>query len=317
MKRESKFQEYIQLRTPLFLLFFLTLGTFGLVYFLYHIPEREAFFYAALLVLFFWLCYVAADFLGFCRRREERKRLEELLAERKRQLARWEEREKEMGDYYLMWAHQIKTPIAAMKLLAEERDDGLQMSQELFLVEQYAEMVLHYLRLESMSSDLLLQEYSLEEMVCRTVRKFSVFFIGKGLELELGDLAGVRVVTDEKWLCFVLEQLLSNSVKYTKKGKIAIFLEKERTFELVIEDTGIGIRPEDLPRIFERGFTGYNGRMDQKSTGIGLYLVRQVLENLNIPIRVESAPGKGTRVFLDLFRVIVQSDKNVSLRREM
>lgn len=228
--------------------------------------------------------------------------IQHLCEERSRLESEMEERRSDRNDYYLMWAHQIKTPIAAMKLLLNGKDEGFLLSEELFKIEQYVEMVLHYLRLESIASDMILKEYNLDQMVKQTIRKFSVLFINSGLSLELGSFEKVTILTDEKWFCFVLEQLLSNSIKYTKKGKIAIYILDNTSKILVVEDTGIGIRAEDLPRIFERGFTGYNGRMDKKSTGIGLYLCRRVMDQLAHGIRVESKAGYGTKVYLDLER---------------
>lgn len=216
----------------------------------------------------------------------------------------WEEKNADRNDYYVMWTHQIKTPIAAMRLLLEDGEQGTKdiylMREELFKIEQYAEMALAYQRLESLSSDLVLQEYDLYTMVKQAVKKFSVLFINKGLSLEL-EQSQVMVVTDEKWFGFCMEQFLSNSIKYTSQGKISIWTEEkgEETY-LFLEDTGMGIRPEDLPRIFERGFTGYNGRLDKRSTGIGLYLCRRVLEHLGISVQVESRVGEGTKVTLTL-----------------
>ncbi|MBH1940217.1 sensor histidine kinase [Mobilitalea sibirica] len=210
-------------------------------------------------------------------------------------------RRTEMMDYYMMWVHQIKTPIAALKLLLNSREDGFQMMEELFKIEQYVEMVLSYLRLESIASDMILKEYDLYTMVKQTVRKYSVLFINSGLTLRLDEF-DIKVLTDEKWLGFVLEQLISNSIKYTKMGTVSIYMKPGSEKTLVIEDTGIGIRQEDLPRIFDRGFTGYNGRMDKKSTGIGLYLCKQILNQLSHKILVESKEGEGTRIYLDLSR---------------
>lgn len=206
------------------------------------------------------------------------------------------------NDYYLMWTHQIKTPIAAMKLLLEngeeEGKNSFLMREELFKIEQYVEMVLTFQRLESLSSDLVLKEYDLYEMLKQTVRNFSVLFINKGLSLELQEMQ-MKVLTDEKWFGFCIGQLISNSVKYTKQGGVAIWAEEEKeSVVLCVEDTGIGIRPEDLPRIFERGFTGYNGRMDGRSTGIGLYLCHRIFGHLGIEVRTESEAGKGTKMFL-------------------
>ena len=170
----------------------------------------------------------------------------------------------------------------------------------MFKIEQYVEMVLTFQRLESLSSDLVLQEYELGSILRRTAKKFSILFINKGLALELPETKA-RVLTDEKWFGFCLEQLFSNSIKYTRQGKIAVYVEEcAESVRLELEDTGIGIRPEDLPRIFEKGFTGYNGRMNKKSTGIGLYLCRRIFDHLSIRVNVESQEGKGTRASMEL-----------------
>ncbi|MCM1559486.1 MAG: sensor histidine kinase [Butyrivibrio sp.] len=214
-----------------------------------------------------------------------------------------EEREADRRDYFLMWAHQIKTPIAAMKLLLEESGDcrnNFRMREELFKIEQYVEMALTIQRLDSMASDLVLQSYDLVTLLRQAVRKYSVLFINKGLQVEAPEEA-CRVLTDEKWFSFCLEQILSNAVKYTEKGKITLRIPEESGpagVILYIEDTGMGIRAEDLPRIFDKGFTGYNGRMDKRATGIGLYLCSRICRQLGISIRVESSFGKGTRVSL-------------------
>ena len=214
----------------------------------------------------------------------------------------------EMKDYYSMWAHQIKTPIAAMKVLAQAASDTedartyelLQdMQTELFKTEQYVEMVLTYVRMEDMSGDLMLKEYALDNLIKQALKKYSRMFAMQKLALHYEALR-VTVTTDEKWLVFVLEQILSNALKYTKSGSIHIYLSPDAPKTLVIEDTGIGIAPEDLPRIFEKGYTGCNGRADKRSTGIGLYLCRQIMEKLSHTIRIESEMGVGTKVYLGL-----------------
>lgn len=219
----------------------------------------------------------------------------------------WEEKSADRSDYYSMWTHQIKTPIAAVKLLLEssrkeDKNDFL-LREELFKIEQYVEMALAYQRLESISSDLVVQEYDLYALLKQAVKKYSVLFINKGLTLQL-DEQQVTVLTDEKWFVFCIEQFLSNSIKYTNSGRISLWskVEEDET-HLFIEDTGIGIHSEDLPRIFERGFTGYNGRLDKRSTGIGLYLCKRVLDHLGISVKVVSQTGQGTRVELIMARL--------------
>ncbi len=129
------------------------------------------------------------------------------------------------------------------------------------------------------------------------IRSFSSDFINKKLRLEYSE-TGRRVVTDEKWLAFVIEQVLSNAVKYTKAGSISIFADESGS--LCIKDTGIGIAVEDLPRIFENGYTGFNGRADKKASGIGLYLCRRICDDLNHGISAESEIGEGTTIKIDM-----------------
>ena len=189
-----------------------------------------------------------------------------------------------------------------MKLLLQydEKEENMELLTELFKIEQYVEMVLQYLRLDSLSSDLLIKSYSIENIVKQAVRKYAPLFIRKRIHFSLKEIH-CQVLTDEKWLLFVIEQLLSNALKYTpEEGYICIYMDEYSPKTLIIEDNGIGIAPEDLPRIFERGFTGFNGREDKKSTGIGLYLCKRILARLSHEITVESTPGIGTIVKLDL-----------------
>lgn len=213
----------------------------------------------------------------------------------------------DMVDYYTVWVHQIKTPIASMRLNLQNEDSELsrKVSEDLFRIEQYVEMVLCYLRLDSDSTDYVFRECDLDEIVRQTVRKLASQFIRRKLRLDYRSLA-VSVVTDEKWLGFVVEQVLSNALKYTKTGTVTIEWEAPKT--LCIRDTGIGIAPEDLPRIFERGYTGYNGRSDKKASGLGLYLCRRVCNNLGHTITAESAPDQGTVIRIHLEQVKLEKE---------
>lgn len=206
---------------------------------------------------------------------------------------------KDMNEYYTMWVHQIKTPIAAMKLLLQERSCEFDVSYEqtqLFSIEQYVEMALQYMRLGSESTDFVIKKVDVHKVVKEAVHKYARMFIQKKIKLDFKDF-NVQVVSDEKWLEFVIEQLLSNAVKYTGRGQVSIYTEsKDRSVvALVIEDTGIGINSADLPRICEKGYTGYNGHSDKLSTGIGLYLCNQILQKLSHGIEIESKEGKGTK----------------------
>ena len=204
-------------------------------------------------------------------------------------------------DYYTVWAHGIKTPIASMRLTLGGEDSELSraLSEDLFRIEQYVEMAMTFLRLDSDSTDYVFREYDLDTIVRSSVKKFSTQFIRRRLTLDY-EAANIRVMTDEKWLSFVIEQVLSNAIKYTQSGGVTIQVISPA--KLVISDTGIGIAPEDLPRIFEKGYTGYNGRADKKASGIGLYLCRRICNNLGHTITASSSVGEGTTVTIDLYR---------------
>ena len=210
-----------------------------------------------------------------------------------------EEREKlnDLMDYYTLWAHQIKTPIAASSLLVGEIEDKKvknQLEQELFKIESYVNIVLQYLRLESFHEDLVLKKENLEDLVKEIVKKYAIFFIQKGLSLNLHDLDRT-IITDRKWFVVILEQVLSNSLKYTSQGGIEIYFQEDT---LYIKDSGLGIQDADLLRVFERGFSGYNGRLTQQSSGLGLYLSKKIADELGHQISIASQVGQGTTVII-------------------
>ncbi len=220
-----------------------------------------------------------------------------LFEENRRLRSDYEHALTETTDYYTLWAHQIKTPIAAMELVLQQNDELGDLRDNLGKIEHYVEMVLGYLRVSSDNSDLVIKEHELDGIVRPAVRKFSRVFIRKKLTLDYEPL-DKRVLTDEKWLQFVIEQVLSNAVKYTPSGGIRIYLENPLT--LCISDTGIGIAPEDLPRVFEKSSTGLNGRLDKKASGMGLYLCKKICAKLGHKITAESGES-GTTIKIDLF----------------
>ena len=312
-----------------------TVGIFVVVAFLYNV-RLDCLKYALLLVVVWLLLYVVTEY----RRFRQKHRLLEMLKKNPQECVRElpayrnllemdyqelltvlndrivelksEERisRQDLNDYYGMWVHQIKTPIAAMHILLqamEEESPGTselkEMKMELFKMEQYVEMVLTYLRMEDMSGDLRFENVSVDKVLKQSIRKYSQMFILQKISLKYQPVES-NVLTDEKWLRFVTEQILSNALKYTgKDGIVRICMEENDGRQcLVIADNGIGIQAEDLPRVFEKGFTGYNGRADKKSTGIGLYLCKKIMDKMGHRIWIDSEVGKGTRVYLDLTR---------------
>lgn len=204
------------------------------------------------------------------------------------------EQYRQLLEYFTLWVHQIKTPISSMRLILETEDSELtrRTRSELRRIEQYVSMVLTYLRLDFDHTDYVLKEYTIDELVRPVIRGLSAEFIGRKLALIYEPIEYV-LVTDEKWFSLVVEQILSNALKYTKTGEIEITMEED---ELIIRDTGIGIDAKDLPRVFEKGYTGYNGRMDKRASGIGLYLCKRICDNLKMPIRIQSEINVGTKV---------------------
>ncbi|MBQ1388495.1 MAG: sensor histidine kinase [Clostridia bacterium] len=209
----------------------------------------------------------------------------------------------DMIDYYTTWVHQIKTPIASMRLHLKREDTSLsrKLSSDLLHIEQYVDMVLTYLRMESDTTDYVFREINLDKLLKENIRRLRGDFIMKNISLNF-EVTSVSVITDEKWLSFVIGQILSNALKYTKNGSVTITVEEPKT--LCISDTGIGIAPEDIPRVFEKGFTGLHGREYSGASGIGLYLCKEICTKLGVPITIESEIDKGTTVRLNLDKKI-------------
>ena len=317
------FGKYLRSRLKWIVLFLLCAAAFIITFLLYD-ADKRAVIYPACICLALGAAFLAWDFVSVKRRHddimniksaaaavlselpagttiyeEDLKRIIGLLREEISDIkSRDELKYRDTVDYYTVWVHQIKTPIAAMRLQLEN-DDALnarRLSSELTRIERYVDMVLTYVKVEHDESDLVFREHELSEIVKKAVRSFAPEFIDRKISVEL-DVPEKTVITDDKWLLFVLEQLISNALKYTKSGTVRIYLKDD---VLCIEDQGEGIAPEDLPRIFDKGFTGYNGRTYRKATGLGLYLCKRLCGDLGIGISAESEQGRGTVMMLDL-----------------
>lgn len=312
-------KSYLKKNIKVYILFVVFIAIFFIMFYLYNLP-LEALIYTG---SFCFLVSLIASFLDFVNYRESYKKLKfleknilneldalpksldiridyyhkiiEKLYEDLEKLTQ-ENRKKntDMVDYYSMWVHQIKTPIAAMNfLLDNEEVDQKILQQELFKIERYVEMVLTYIRLDSISSDYVITKINLDEVVKDSVKKYATIFINKKIKLNYVSHE-TMVISDKKWLSFAFEQILGNSVKYTSAGGEITIETCEN--KLVIEDNGMGIKEEDLPRIFEKGFTGFNGRYEKKSSGLGLYLCKKTLDKLGHHIEISSKVGEGTRI---------------------
>ena len=312
-------KSYLKKNIKVYILFIVFIFIFFIMFYLYNLP-LEALIYTG---SFCFLTALIASFLDFVNYRESYKKLkflEKNIINNREDLPKsldiridyyhkiieklYEELEKltqenrqkntDMVDYYSMWVHQIKTPIAAMNfLLDNEEVDQKILQQELFKIERYVEMVLTYIRLDSISSDYVITKINLDEVVKDSVKKYATIFINKKIKLNYVSHE-TMVISDKKWLSFAFEQILGNSVKYSSTGGEITIETCEN--KLVIEDNGMGIKEEDLPRIFEKGFTGFNGRYEKKSSGLGLYLCKKTLDKLGHHIEISSKVGEGTRI---------------------
>lgn len=323
-------KSYIKKNLKIYLLLIVFIFIFVLIFYLYNLPF-EALFYSGSLCLvvaviasiidynnyrksYINLKYLETNILSSMedlpksldiRVEYYQKIIERLHNEVERLKIEDNKKIEDLADYYSMWIHQIKTPIAAMKfLLDNEETDVKVFKQELFKIERYVEMVLTYIRLGSETSDYVITSIDLDEVVRENIKKYATLFINKRIKLNYVSHE-TYVISDKKWLGFAFEQLLSNAIKYTKSGgEISINISES---ELIIEDNGIGIYEEDLPRIFEQSFTGLNGRYEKKSSGLGLYLCKKTLDKLQHKIEITSEVNKGTKVIVsfpkkDIFR---------------
>ena len=312
-------KSYLKKNIKVYILFVVFITIFFIMFYLYNLP-LEALIYTG---SFCFLASLIASFLDFVNYRESYKKLkfleknilndledlpksldiridyyhkiiEKLYEELEKSTQENRQKNIDMVDYYSMWVHQIKTPIAAMNFLLDNEEVDLKnLQQELFKIERYVEMVLTYIRLDSISSDYVITKINLDEVVKDSVKKYATIFINKKIKLNYVSHE-TMVISDKKWLSFAFEQILGNSVKYSRAdGEITIKTYENR---LVIEDKGIGIKEEDLPRIFEKGFTGFNGRYEKKSSGLGLYLCKKTLDKLGHHIEISSKVGEGTRI---------------------
>ena len=294
--------------------FILVTGVFSAAYLLFEMPGVVV-LYPLILSFVIGVAVMAIDYTGYRKRHMMLDRAElpapydqleedyqqiiaKLRDEAKQTASHAAEEYNNMIDYYTVWAHQIKTPIAAMRLSlqSEDTETARKLTADLNRIEEYVEMVLTFLRLDSDSTDYLIREYDLDDIIRTAARKYAREFILKKLTLDYKPVK-YTILTDEKWLTFVIEQIISNAVKYTSEGGVSIRMDEPGV--LRIEDSGIGISAEDLPRIFENGYTGFNGREDRRASGIGLYLCKRITDNLGHTISAESQLGRGTTIILD------------------
>ena len=292
----DKFKNYISKILPVTVTTIFILSVFWVVFLLMNL-SFESYFLAFEIIVFFYLVYLV--FMAFLNKKEEKlkNQIQELEEANLNLRNDFLAKEKELQEYFLIWIHQIKTPITAGKLICDgdiENENIKNIKKELIYIEDYTNMALSYLKMSNHNTDMDISLVNLDDIIRPLIKKYAILFISNNIKLEYEKL-NVKVITDSKWCMVVIEQLLSNAIKYTKNGTVSIsFNEKENYLE--IKDNGIGIKDSDLPKIFDKGYSGFNGRQNQKSTGIGLFLVKQILDKLGQKVKLESKLGEGTSV---------------------
>ncbi len=207
----------------------------------------------------------------------------------------------EFKEYIEMWVHEVKLPLSSILLMTYKKDDISKVIEPTKRIENFVEQVLYYARSENAEKDYIIKECDLKEIISKVVKKNKEIFILEKIEIKLEKLDNKKVLSDSKWLEFIINQIISNSLKYVDKEKSIITIssvENEKNIILKIQDNGIGIPKSDIKKVFDKSFTGKNGRKIQTSTGMGLYIAKQLCEKLGHKIEIESEQNKYTSVFI-------------------
>ncbi|MDF2670191.1 MAG: sensor histidine kinase [Paenibacillus sp.] len=227
------------------------------------------------------------------------------------QLQKLQDEKRDHQEYILSWIHEVKLPIAASRLLIENSMDKTvdflvdKLEDEIDKIDQNVEQALYYSRIDSFSKDYFIADVSLSSILKASVKKYAKLFINKRIRFTMNEIPLQSVHSDSKWLAFIVDQLMANALKYTGEGgEISVRYEEDnKERRLIIRDTGIGIKSEDIQRVFEKGFTGSNGRLYSKSTGIGLYLAKLLACKLGHDLSIRSVDGEFTEACIHFPRM--------------
>lgn len=291
-----KFKRYLNKQYPVLISVLSCVSVFGVLFYFMKL-DMQIFYCGIQLITFFMFIYFIILYFNFDKEEKYKQKLEEAehrIIELENEILK---ERNDIHDYFLMWVHQIKTPITAATLISKDDEENAEqrcsnIRQELIHIEDYTNMVLNYLKVMNPSSDMEFGQVKLDDIIKKILKRYSVLFIYNHIRLTYEPI-NEMVLTDAKWTSVMIEQILANAIKYAKGKEITIsFDSKEK--KLYIRDTGIGIREEDLPKIFDKGFSGFNGRLNEKSTGLGLFLVDKIAKRLNQKVKVKAELSKGS-----------------------
>ncbi|EFK93950.1 ATPase/histidine kinase/DNA gyrase B/HSP90 domain protein [Finegoldia magna ACS-171-V-Col3] len=249
-------------------------------------------FEICLIVFFIYLVIKYFDFQKELSNDEKIEELEKQIESMRNDYISWQ---KDIQEYFSMWVHQIKTPITCLEILTE---DNKEMKMQLKSIDNYTNMAINYLKLNLHEKDMDISAVDVDNLLNMLIKKYSLLFINSHISLDFRK-NGLKCITDSKWLSVLLEQILSNAIKYSENSQIILdSFKKDNSVVILIEDHGIGIPEEDINRIFDKGYSGFNGRLKQKSSGLGLYLAKSIADKLEITLKVDSTVGQGSKFYI-------------------
>lgn len=293
----DKIKKFIKTEVKICVAVFIVLLIFFFV-FLFANLDFSLFYLSLEIVIFSLLIYLFICWVTFKKKENLQEQVNQLLIENRQLKNTIDIERKDLEEYFLLWVHQIKTPITVSDLILQKEKNPYtcQLKEQMFYIREYTNMAINYMKLKDRQADMDIAEVEIDKLLKTLLRKYSGLFIDKNISLDYQPI-DTKIITDAKWATILIEQILANALKYTNSGKITLSFDRDKN-ALKVKDTGIGIKSEDINKIFDRGYSGFNGRINEKSSGIGLYLVKKIAILLNIKIEVCSTVNVGSEFII-------------------
>ncbi len=293
----DKIKKFIKTEVKICVAVFIVLLIFFFV-FLFANLDFSLFYLSLEIVTFCLLIYLFICWVTFKKKENLQEQVNQLLIENRQLKNTIDIERKDLEEYFLLWVHQIKTPITVSDLILQKEKNPYtcQLKEQMFYIREYTNMAINYMKLKDRQADMDIAEVEIDKLLKTLLRKYSGLFIDKNISLDYQPI-DTKIITDAKWATILIEQILANALKYTTSGKITLSFDRDKN-ALKVKDTGIGIKSEDINKIFDRGYSGFNGRINEKSSGIGLYLVKKIAILLNIKIEVCSTVNVGSEFII-------------------
>lgn len=293
----DKIKKFIKTEVKICVAVFIVLLIFFFV-FLFSNLDFSLFYLSLEIVIFCLLIYLFICWVTFKKKENLQEQVNQLLIENRQLKNTIDIERKDLEEYFLLWVHQIKTPITVSDLILQKEKNPYtcQLKEQMFYIREYTNMAINYMKLKDRQADMDIAEVEIDKLLKSLLRKYSGLFIDKNISLDYQPI-DTKIITDARWATILIEQILANALKYTNSGKITLSFDRDKN-ALKVKDTGIGIKSEDINKIFDRGYSGFNGRINEKSSGIGLYLVKKIAILLNIKIEVCSTVNVGSEFII-------------------